>query len=154
MPAGAALAWGRGERLLAIQTPPRLNVLLALPSFHIDTAEAYQYVAAPQRISPAFLDLEALDQPGALAKLAVNDFEASVFARQPELGRLREDLEGAGAFTARLSGSGAGLFGLFEDQAVAEGARTSLSASWGDVRFLVTETMSSQPEAIPAPPHA
>mgnify|MGYP001219657034 CR=1 FL=1 len=82
-------------------------------------------------------------------ELATNDFEASVFERHPELGKLRGDLEESGAFAARLSGSGAALFGLFRDRAVAEEASASLSVSWPDVRFVVTETMVSQPAPCP-----
>ncbi len=146
--AGGALAWGRGERLLPIPGAPVLPVLLALPSLRISTAEAYEHLSVPERIKPASLALETLGRPETLAALAVNDFEASVFDRHPELGKLREALHEAGALTARLSGSGAALFGLFDDREAADRARASLSGSWADVRFVVTETMTSQPEPI------
>jgi len=145
---GGALAWGRGERLLPIPAAPVLPILLALPSLHISTAEAYEYLSVPGRVGPASLALDKLGRPETLAALAVNDFEASVFDRHPELGRLREALHEAGALTARLSGSGAALFGLFRDREAAGRARNSLSGSWGDVRFVVTETMTSQPEPV------
>ncbi len=148
--AGAALAWGRGERLLPLLDVPRLTVLLALPSLHIATSEAYEYVSVPERGLPTTLALDALGQPEALAALAENDFETSVFERHPELGKLREAVQEAGALTARLSGSGAALFGLFNDREAAEGASASLSASWADVRFVVTETLASQPEPVPS----
>lgn len=144
--AGAALAWGRGERLLRLPSAPHFSVLLALPSLHIATREAFQYLCVPEGVTPATLTLDELCQPETLADLAVNDFEASVFKSHPELGKLREALDEEGAFTARLSGSGAALFGLFTDRAAAERARTALSASWTDVRFVVTETLASQPE--------
>ena len=142
--AGAALAWGRGERLMPIPAAP-VSILLALPSLHIPTAEAYRYLTAPEQGAPTTLDLDGLSRPDTLAKLAVNDFEASVFERHPELGVLREALQEAGALTARLSGSGAAVFGLFDDRATADRARVSLSTSWADVRLVVTETMASQP---------
>ncbi len=148
--AGAALAWGRGERLLPIPGASGFSVLLALPSLHIDTGEAYQNLSVRERIEPATLPFDVLGRPEMLAELAVNDFETSVFRRHPELGRLREALHEAGALMARLSGSGAALFGLFDDRAVADRARASLSASWTDVRFMVTETMTSQPEPVAA----
>ena len=148
--AGAALAWGRGERLVPIPAAGGLPVLLAFPSLHIATTDAYQYVGVPERITPATLALETLGQPKTLAGLAVNDFETSVFERHPELGKLREALHEEGALTARLSGSGAALFGLFNDREAADRARASLCASWADVRFVVTQTMGSQPEPTPA----
>ena len=146
--AGAALAWGRGERLVPIPGAPILPVLLALPSLHIATAEAYERVSVRERVAPVTLALDSLDRPETLAGLAVNDFEASVFERHPELGKLREDLQEAGALTARLSGSGAALFGLFNDREAADRAGSALSVSWADVRFVVTETLASQPEPI------
>ena len=77
--AGATLAWGRGERLLPLLDPPRLPVLLALPSLRVATTEAYEYVSVPERIVPATLALDAFGRPETLAALAENDFEASVF---------------------------------------------------------------------------
>ena len=149
--AGATLAWGRGERLLPLLDPPRLPVLLALPSLRVATTEAYEYVSVPERIVPATLALDAFGRPETLAALAENDFEASVFERHPELSKLREAVHEAGALTARLSGSGAALYGLFNDREAAEGASASLSASWADARFVVTETLASQPEPITGP---
>ena len=148
--AGAALGWGRGERLLPIPGAHVWPVLLALPSLHISTAEAYQCLSVPERITPVSLALDTLGRPETVAALAANDFEAGVFERHPELGKLREALHEAGALTARLSGSGAALFGLFNDREEADRARASLSVSWVDVRFVVTETMTSQPEPVPA----
>ena len=147
--AGAALAWGRGERLLSLADPPRLSVLLALPSLHIATAEAYEYVSVPERIGPATFSLDALGRLETLGAPAENDFETSVFERHPELGKLREAIHEAGALAARLSGSGAALFGLFNDREAAEGADAALSASWADIRFVVTHTLVSQPEPVP-----
>ena len=144
--AGTALAWGRGERLVPIPGAPRLSVLLALPSLQIVTGEAYESLSVPESITPAILVLDALCRPEILAELAVNDFETSVFERHPELGKLREALQESGALAARLSGSGAALFGLFDDRAAADRAQASLSTSWTDVRFVVTETLASQPE--------
>ena len=147
--AGTALAWGRGERLLPLPDVPRLSVLLALPSLHIATAEAYEYVSVSEHRLPTIFALDVLDRPETLAALAENDFEASVFERHPELGKLREAIHEVGALTARLSGSGAALFGVFNDQEAAAEASASLSASWADVRFVVTETLASQPEPVP-----
>ena len=147
--AGAALAWGRGERLLSLADPPLISVLLALPSLHIATAEACGYVSVPERIGPATLSLGALNRPETLGGPAENDFEASVFEHHPELGKLREAIDESGALAARLSGSGAALFGLFSDREAAEGAGAALSASWADVRFVVTQTLVSQPEPVP-----
>lgn len=143
--AGMALAWGRGERLLPLPGTAGLAILLALPPLHIATAEAYQDLKVADRVAPTTLALDELGRRDTLAKLAMNDFEAGVFERHPELGALRGAIQEAGALTARLSGSGSGLFGLFNDQATADHARDSLSRSWADVRFVRTETALFQP---------
>ena len=43
-----------------------------------------------------------------------NDFEASVFARHPPIQALKEKLYRAGAVYASMSGSGAAVFGIFD----------------------------------------
>ncbi|MBK5188986.1 MAG: hypothetical protein JJD97_12145, partial [Gemmatimonadaceae bacterium] len=43
-----ALAWGRGERMLALPALPERTVLLVLPGFSISTADAYGWLAAPR----------------------------------------------------------------------------------------------------------
>jgi 4-diphosphocytidyl-2-C-methyl-D-erythritol kinase len=95
------------------------------------------------------LALDALCRAETLAELVENDFEATAFERHPELGKIREALQGAGALAARLSGSGAALFGIFDDRDAADQAQATLSTSWTDVRFVVTETLASQPEPAP-----
>ena len=72
--AGAALAWGRGERLLPIPVASGSSVLLALPSLHVDTTEAYENLTIPERITPATLPLDMLGRTETLAGLAMNDF--------------------------------------------------------------------------------
>ena len=109
-------------------------------------------MAMPESIAPTILPLDMLGRAETLAELAMNDFEASVFERHPELGKIRHALHEAGALTARLSGSGAALFALFDDREAADRASASLTVSWADVRFVVTATMTTQPEPIPSGP--
>ena len=131
--------------------PLGLPVLLVLPALKIATGEAYEHLSLDQRLTSVTLDLDTLGRPETIVELAMNDFEASVFERHPELRTLREEVQKAGASTARLSGSGSALFGLFSDRADADRARVALSRSWADVRFVVTQTMGSQPEPVPEP---
>ena len=42
-----------------------------------------------------------------------NDFEPSVFARYPQLAQIKQQLYGAGALYASMSGSGSSMFGIF-----------------------------------------
>ena len=142
---GRALAWGRGERLLGIAGPADLPVLLALPPVEVATGDAYSQLRVPTDRTPGMIEPAALEGWDRVAEVAVNDFETTVFSRHPELGALRAAMEDEGVLTARLSGSGAALFALFEGVDAAHTARDSLSLKWPDVRFVVTRTLAHQP---------
>ena len=137
----AAFATGRGERLTPLRDPrtgapyrlPFALVVVA-PPVHVSTAEAYALVHPNATARP---DLRALVASNDLARWRaelVNDFEAPVFAAHPALRRLKERLVEAGAGYASLSGSGAAVFGVFEDAAraaeAAEAARHEGHRVW------------------------
>ncbi len=143
---GRALAWGRGEQLLPLPTDEDVTVLLALPRLKVSTADAFQELEPDVRAAPSAHDLAAFEQSERLAEVCVNDFESSVFARHPELGALRGSMEDEGALTARLSGTGAALFALFDGPVLARSASESLSSSWPDIQFVVTQTLALQPK--------
>jgi 4-diphosphocytidyl-2-C-methyl-D-erythritol kinase len=84
-----------------------------------------------------------------LAEHAVNDFERSVFRRHPRLGEIRNEIVSEGAAVARLTGSGAALYGVFPGRAAAESAAEALAVGREDVRFEVVEALASQPEPEP-----
>jgi 4-diphosphocytidyl-2C-methyl-D-erythritol kinase len=78
--------------------------------------------------------------------MSLNEFESMTFSRYPELSKIRKDIEKAGAPVARLSGSGGTLFGLFYTKDEVEAACRELRKSWPNVRFVITETLDSQPQ--------
>ncbi|MGI9078873.1 MAG: 4-(cytidine 5'-diphospho)-2-C-methyl-D-erythritol kinase [Gemmatimonadaceae bacterium] len=114
-----ALAWGRGERMLAL--PPLLprDVLLLTPPFGISTADAYSWIA--QERGDAFnplageLTLEMFRDWNSVLTIARNDFEAVVTRKQPLIRTLLSALRSFGATIAMLSGSGSTVFGVFDD---------------------------------------
>jgi 4-diphosphocytidyl-2-C-methyl-D-erythritol kinase len=114
-----ALAWGRGERLLALEPPPRRHVVLLVPAFGVNTAEAYGWLAShPRSVAPedaAVLVPEVLHTWAGIAAVATNDFETVVSAHHPVLASLVGALENAGCAPAMLSGSGAVVFGVLPD---------------------------------------
>lgn len=113
-----ALAWGRGERLLALPTPPARQVLIAHPGVAVPTADAFRRLAelrGGSRVPQArALSLEALSSWEGICGLAENDFETPAFERIPRLVEARAVLLDAGASIALLAGSGGSLFGIFE----------------------------------------
>ena len=54
--------------------------------------------------------------------LLINDFEVSVFAALPQLWLIKARLLDAGAQYAAMSGSGSTVFGIFDDDKLAEAA--------------------------------
>jgi 4-diphosphocytidyl-2-C-methyl-D-erythritol kinase len=108
------LATGRGEILQPVEVDLSGYALLVVkPPLSVSTAEAYAGVA-PR--APA-ADLRSTIARGVEAwrEALVNDFEPSVFAKYPLLGRIKRALYGCGARYAAMSGSGAAVFGIFRE---------------------------------------
>lgn len=128
----AALAWGRGERLVALPPPPPAPLLLALPSFASPTPAAYQALARSRAGSarpPTGRLLAAWELSGwdTLAPLAVNDFEEVLVPRHAALATILEGLRESGARLALLSGSGSAVFGVYAENAARDAALAALA---------------------------
>jgi 4-diphosphocytidyl-2-C-methyl-D-erythritol kinase len=113
------LGEGKGDEL----EPVRLDlkgkfIAIVHPGIHVSTAEAYAGVK-PQRPPEKLEDL--ITRPLAEWKsLLKNEFEASVFAKHPEIAALKEKMYSLGAEYAAMSGSGSAVFGIFEKQTAVE----------------------------------
>lgn len=121
-----ALAWGRGERLLALPPLSPRPVLIAHPGVAMPTGDMFRRVAErrgegapPEALAFGWEMLEGW--PG-VAALAENDFEPVAFERIPLLAEAKAGMLEAGAVFAMLSGSGASLFGVFPDEAARDAA--------------------------------
>ena len=109
---GAAYGEGIGERL----QPISLNLIgwhlaIVRPSIPVSTKEAFALIT-PHRPQLNCRDIVAEPVEYWRGRL-LNDFEASVFARHPEIGRIKEQLYDLGAVYSAMSGSGSAVFGLF-----------------------------------------
>lgn len=128
----AMLAQGRGEVLEPLVPEPyRLPFALTvvMPPVQVATAAAYALVQPSDADRP---DLRALVCSNDLARWRrdlVNDFEAPTLDRHPTIRSARQRLIDAGAGYAALSGSGAAVFGVFED---AEAARRAAGRAEAD----------------------
>ncbi len=87
-------------------------MVLVKPAVAVPTAVAYSLVtpALPEEPVSKTIARPVREWRSRL----VNDFEASVFARFPEVGAIKERLYAQGAVYASMSGSGSSVFGLFE----------------------------------------
>jgi 4-diphosphocytidyl-2-C-methyl-D-erythritol kinase len=142
-----ALAWGRGERLLALPPLPLAPVLLVTPPLGIGTGEAYGWVDAARQTSgrrgAVALDLDALSRWGDIGRMAGNDFESAVFARVPEVRAAFEALVQTRPLVCRMSGSGSSLFAVYRSARDRDDARSALGRKHG--RLDAIETLASPP---------
>lgn len=115
-----ALAWGRGDRILALPPPSSRPILLLVPEEGLSTAAAYDFWDRSSRSteprSAVALSLESLVDWSGLAGLVVNDFEPVVFETSPRLAELKERLLETRPSPALLCGSGSALFGVYGDE--------------------------------------
>jgi 4-diphosphocytidyl-2-C-methyl-D-erythritol kinase len=147
-----ALAWSRGERMLALPPLPEREVALIHPGFSVSTAAAYSWLAASRAAAatpssdpsiteadvaeagrshpvPQLLSLADLATWTSVASLATNDFEPAVSARHPEIATALSSLRATGATIALMSGSGSTVFGIFD-------------STTGDARWVRTRTLT------------
>lgn len=86
--------------------------VLVKPPIHISTAEAYAGVTPSQPLS-SLKDVLQNTPVKLWRNLVVNDFEASIFRRYPQIAAIKQTLYDMGATYASMSGSGSAVYGLF-----------------------------------------
>ena len=142
-----ALAWGRGERMLALAPPPARDVMLLIPSFSVNTAQAFGWLALADGesrrrpyVESFALVPEELSDWTALEALRGNDFEWAVSQRHPELHAFQQYLAWRGRPLVGMSGSGSTLFAIWTSDAPrTPPAGLALEVPTG-VRFVETRT--------------
>lgn len=89
-------------------------LILIKPEIHISTIEAYSLVTP---MKPEISISESIQRPiNEWKNLIHNDFEKSVFAKYPEIEKIKNKLYDAGAVYASMSGSGSSVYGIFEKE--------------------------------------
>ena len=83
-----------------------------------------------QSVVSAFSDC---DDAG-IASLLFNSFEAAVIGLHPVIGDVKRECEQCGAYASLMSGSGASVFALFENESDARSAAASVQAKFADVK--------------------
>ena len=142
---------GIGERICPAPALPRCGVLLVNPGVPVPTAEVFRRCRpaggeASDRL-PVFGDAAGL--AAALADRR-NDLEAPALAVAPAIGAVLAALRAQpGCLLARLSGSGATCFGLFEEDAAA--ATGAQRIGHANPRWWVRATRFRDARAEPAP---
>jgi len=129
---GTALGIGRGEEVYPIEQVKCDSLVLVNPGFAVSTAAAYSKLSRltmqeTVRIIP--LTLLAAKGIRELPLAAGNDLEEVVEAAHPEIAEVKRRLLSLGARGALMSGSGATVFGVFDNLQTAEKARDQVRAA-------------------------
>lgn len=123
---GTVLGLGRGTELYPLPDLPALPLLVVAPDVHVSTAEAYRALARTEEMPYAGNATASLARSlaarGEWGDICVNDFEGAVFGAHPAIASIRRKLERAGARPARMTGSGACVFGVFDSVSARDGA--------------------------------
>ena len=128
---GTAIGTGRGEIIEPITDFAAKYMLIVTPDVSVSTKEAFVGLNAPSLtkadanhiLNVCRFDLESSDL---LQTELKNDFETAIFAAHPEIGRVKETLLELGAKQASMSGSGASVFGIFDNEETRQAAMKAL----------------------------
>lgn len=106
-------AFEKGDQFESVKLDlSKYKIVLVMPPVHVSTSEAYRGVKpAPVKQSLYEVIAEPIKDWKHLIK---NDFEESVFKNHPVIRGVKASLYEAGALYASMSGSGASVFGIFE----------------------------------------
>lgn len=128
---GLARVRGVGERLLRIEAPRRVPLVILQPGQGLSTAQVFgQWDREGEKglgldVGRAQAALSAGDLD-VLSRLTGNALEAPAIALLPEIWQARERLLSLGAAVAQMSGSGSAVFGAFADWEKARWAKSVL----------------------------
>lgn len=139
---GRARGRSRGEVVTPLPDGPEEWVLLVFPPFSLSTAEVYGRLKARSLTgSPSATKVSGSGTGGGPER---NDLEQAAESLRGELRRIRSALAGAGARSARLSGSGSTVFGTFGTKEEASRAMTSLEGLGNETkaRMAIVKTVS------------
>lgn len=129
---GTALGVGRGEEVYPIEEAEANNLVLVNPGFAVQTAAAYQKLSRLTMKQSARIIPFTLFAAKAIYELplaASNDLEETVSAAHPEIAEVKRELMRMGARHALMSGSGATVFGVFDNSETSRQAQSSMRAA-------------------------
>ena len=143
-----ALAWGRGDRLLALPPLPSAAMRLAVFATGVSSAAAYGWVAEArrlngERVTASAFTLADVGSWDGIARLATNDFEEEVGRRHPEIAHSLAAARAGNALVAQLSGSGATVFAIPR-----AGAQVGFGSLPSDARIMDAGTAVSVEDVV------
>jgi 4-diphosphocytidyl-2-C-methyl-D-erythritol kinase len=129
---GTSLGVGRGEEVTPIEEFVVAHILLVNPGFPVSTADAYGGLSRLTRAKSAPIipfALQAAKGVCGLPQELRNDLEEAVLPVHPQIAEIRGRLLRMGARLAMMSGSGATVFGVFDNSESLERTLAEMRAS-------------------------
>jgi 4-diphosphocytidyl-2-C-methyl-D-erythritol kinase len=146
-----AFAYGRGEVLSPVTSPPPLTGILVNPPVGVSAGWAYGQFngqsSATDLMIPSILQALGNRDLARLAELMVNDLQPGVARAYPVVCQAQAALRGVGASVTFMSGSGPTVGGIFSPAVDLSSAVASLRrhSGWAVIPF-TTLAESSHPE--------
>ncbi|HJU28400.1 MAG TPA: 4-(cytidine 5'-diphospho)-2-C-methyl-D-erythritol kinase [Candidatus Binataceae bacterium] len=136
---------GIGEQLTPLPSLPDLSFVIAVPPLETPTAAVYRALRPEDWSGPASEeDIRAIIEGGIEPRLLVNDLAKPAMAQWPAIASLKAILEEAGAYGAAMTGSGCGVFGIFDSLSRAETAANEVRRRAPDSRVYAVSTTNPQ----------
>ena len=146
---GTAIGMGRGEVIEPFKEITAQYVLVVTPVISVSTRQAFADLNAhalttkgrEHILTVCRNEVRSLDPLHSVLK---NDFEASVFATYPEIATVKQTLLDLGAANAAMSGSGASVFGVFDNKETRQAAQKALDHESTWRKFAVSTISRSE----------
>ncbi|CCV02986.1 4-diphosphocytidyl-2-C-methyl-D-erythritol kinase [Mesorhizobium metallidurans STM 2683] len=142
------IASGVGEELSVVPNFPALGLVLVNPGTAVSTADVFNALEKRDNEGlpplPRGFDFHSVRN---WLEITRNDLEPAARAIQPAIGKALSVLNRAGAGFARMSGSGATCFGLFETGNVAKRAAVDIRSRQPDWFVAATRSIASEADA-------
>lgn len=107
-------AKGKGDELEEISLDlTKYKIVIVYPKINISTAEAYSGII-PKKSKTSLNEIIENKPIHQWKNFVCNDFEENIFKKSSRIARIKKQLEQAGAVYASMSGSGSGVYGIFE----------------------------------------
>jgi 4-diphosphocytidyl-2-C-methyl-D-erythritol kinase len=135
---GLCLGEARGDEVRALPDLPRLNCVLALPSFPVSTAAIYGHLRLTSGSKESKINQFLAQRDFGLLE---NRLEEAVFRLYPRLKAIKSFFHQREAVLSLVTGTGSAVFGLFLQKEKAEKALSELE---GVEKALLVETLSRE----------
>jgi len=134
-----AIAKGYGECIELLPAPPTCWVVLARPDIGVSSYTVFDQIKIPELQHPNTKQVLAALDEGDFSKLCNhlgNALEPITFSMHPEVARLKEAMQLAGAEGVMMSGSGPTVFGLMKHHRKALRIYNSMRGFCKDVQLI------------------